>query len=351
MKFQVWTLPLVTVAALSYAGYSVYVSQPVRTAERPPAPPPRAVHARSVAGVGLIEASSENIAINTPVAGLVTRVFVAVGNRVKPGDRLFELDGRDLQAELLVRRQSLAVARARLERLEQAPWSADRPALAARVQETAAQLADAEGNLKRIEQVADQRAVRAEEVEQRRFAVAAAKARHEEAQAQLARLEAGTWKADLDVARSEVKLAEAHVKRIETDLERLTIRALTDGTILQCNVHPGEYAQAGQLAKPLLILGSADQLHVRVEIDENEAHKVRPGSRAVGYIRGQANVALPLEFVRQEPLVIPKKSLTGDATERVDTRVFQVIYRVTAKDTPIFVGQQMDVYIDQGGQP
>jgi len=43
--------------------------------------------------------------------------------------------------------------------------------------------------------------------------------------------------------------------------------------------------------------------------------------------------------------VIPKKSLTGDSTERVDTRVLQVIYRVKDQNASLYVGQQMDVYI------
>jgi hypothetical protein len=48
-----------------------------------------------------------------------------------------------------------------------------------------------------------------------------------------------------------------------------------------------------------------------------------------------------------EPFVIPKKSLTGDTTERIDTRVLQVIYEVdTAGRAPLFVGQQVEVFID-----
>ena len=51
--------------------------------------------------------------------------------------------------------------------------------------------------------------------------------------------------------------------------------------------------------------------------------------------------------MRFEPLVIPKKNLSGDATERVDTRVLQVVYRIDpATDVSLFVGQQMDVFID-----
>ncbi len=53
--------------------------------------------------------------------------------------------------------------------------------------------------------------------------------------------------------------------------------------------------------------------------------------------------------MRIEPYVVPKKSLTGDSTERVDTRVLQVIFSFTRGDLPIFVGQQMDVFIDAPG--
>ena len=54
----------------------------------------------------------------------------------------------------------------------------------------------------------------------------------------------------------------------------------------------------------------------------------------------------PCSFVRFEPFVVPKRSLTGDSTERVDTRVLQVIYRVERDDLPLFVGQQLDVFIE-----
>jgi hypothetical protein len=50
--------------------------------------------------------------------------------------------------------------------------------------------------------------------------------------------------------------------------------------------------------------------------------------------------------VRFEPFVVPKRSLTGDSTERVDTRVLQIIYRVERDALPLFVGQQLDVFID-----
>ena len=69
-------------------------------------------------------------------------------------------------------------------------------------------------------------------------------------------------------------------------------------------------------------------------------------SPARATLKGQPKEWFPLKFVRIEPYVIPKKSLTGDNTERVDTRVLQVIYAVDAADKRLFVGQQVDVFID-----
>jgi hypothetical protein len=73
---------------------------------------------------------------------------------------------------------------------------------------------------------------------------------------------------------------------------------------------------------------------------------VRPNTTAVAYVRGDTREKLALQFVRFEPYVLPKKSLTGDATERVDTRVLQAIYRITEDKAAVYVGQQMDVYVE-----
>jgi HlyD family secretion protein len=51
--------------------------------------------------------------------------------------------------------------------------------------------------------------------------------------------------------------------------------------------------------------------------------------------------------VRIEPFVIPKRSLTGDSAERVDTRVLQIIFELDRPEVPLYVGQQVDVFIER----
>jgi len=67
-------------------------------------------------------------------------------------------------------------------------------------------------------------------------------------------------KARVESAQSIVQQAEASVADTETTLSRLIVRAPVEGEVLQVNIRPGEFAQAGFLNTPLLVLGNLDQL-------------------------------------------------------------------------------------------
>jgi HlyD family secretion protein len=150
---------------------------------------------------------------------------------------------------------------------------------------------------------------------------------------------------DLAIARTQVEQAEAAVHQDEVNLERLTMRAPMDGVILRNKVRLGQYAQCGPLADPLMVFGGSRELHVRTDVDAEDAWRVKAGAAAEAHVRGDSKDSYALEFVRFEPYVIPKQSLTGSATERVDTRVLQVIYRFRDRNAHVFDGQQMDVFI------
>jgi HlyD family secretion protein len=112
------------------------------------------------------------------------------------------------------------------------------------------------------------------------------------------------------------------------------------------NIRLGEFAQAGMLQTPLMLLGNVDRLHVRVDVDENDAWRVRSDAPAIAFVRGNREINTTIQFVRTEPYIVPKRSLTGDTTERVDTRVLQILYGFDRGDLPVYVGQQMDVFIE-----
>ncbi len=301
-------LPLIAVVGALGATYSVARTQPRRQSTQPPSPPPVSDFPSTVAAVGLVEASTENISVGTPLGGVVAKVFVMAGQAVKGGDPLFELDARHLRADLAVRQRAVAVARARAT-------------------VAGARLEDLKRQLEFAEQVKDKRAISAEEVTRRRSAVDTATAELQEA-----------------TALREATESQANAALVE--IERSTVRSPIDAEVLQVKLRVGEFAPAAVTPEPLILLGRSKPFHVRVDVDEHEGWRVRSGAAATGQMRGNTDLKTPLRFVRFEPFVVPKRSLTGDSTERVDTRVLQVIYRVERDDLPLFVGQQLDVFID-----
>lgn len=337
-------VPLLAVLALTFAFASVAHLKPVQTKADPYLPPPTASFQDKVGAVGIVEASSENISVSLPVPGLVTSVYVKAGDRVQKGQRLFSLDDRDLKAELALRQSNLDLSKAKLQRLESSPRPEEVPPAEARVKEAEANLSDAQLQYDLMASVKDKRAIRVEDLERRKRGVLAAAARLEEAKASLSLLKAGSWSKDLDVARAEVAQAAREVDRIQADIGRLIVTSPITGEILQCKVRLGEYASAGPLAQPLILLGSVDQLNVRADVDERDATRVRPEANVVASVRGDTRRSYKLRFVRFEPFIVPKRNLTDDATERVDTRVLQVVYAIE-KDAPVRPGQQMDVLI------
>lgn len=275
----------------------------------PPVKPPEKPFAKGVAATGILEAVDENVSIGPPMPALVSEVMVKVWQKVKRGDAMMQLDDRELQAQLISQEATIAVNQATLEI-------------------TQAQLAKQQDMLDRLKSVTDQRAITQDDLRNRTNDVTVAKAQAAQAEAQL-------------------QASHAAVKQTRLLIERMTVRAPRDGSILQVNIRAGEYASP-QNKQAAIILGEVDALQVRADVDEQNAMSVRPAMPAKAFLKGDSQTAYDLEFVRIDPFVIPKQSLTGASNERVDTRVLQVIYRLKIPEgKSLYVGQQVDVFLGE----
>ena len=300
--FRKYFLPLVALAGVAFALSTVVWGNKSPPVAPPVSEAPQSPYPTFVAGSGLVEASTENISLGTHVAGIISKIFVHAGSDMKAGDPLFAIDDRATLADIDIRRAAVLAAKT--------------------------QLIEASYNLSLMESLAAAGITSHDDLMKKRFAS--------------------------QTAEAQVALAQAELKSSETGLDLLTVRAPVDGQVLQCKAHLGEFAPVAAIAAgqpPLILLGSIARLNVRVDVDENDAWRVRAGTQAMGYLRGNKSIKTPLAFVRFEPYVVPKKSLTGASTERVDTRVLQVIFSFTRGDMPIFVGQQMDVFIKAPERP
>lgn len=301
-------VPLISLLGFGYAAYYVAI-----VANPPVVPnvqvnlPPTSPYADTISGSGLIEANSQNVEVGSHLSGIADTVYVTEGQEVKKGEPLFKLDDRSAKADLAQQQSNVLVA-------------------SAQVDEAKALLADQEDQLKRIEGLKPGISVTVDRVERARFATQTARAR-------------------LEVADSALQAAKAQLAAARVTLEKMTMRAPIEGRILKVNLRPGEYAVAGNKNPPPVIMGNDKPLYVRVSIDENDLWRLKTGSKAEGALRSNRAAHFPLRFVRVEPYVKPKTSLTGATSERVDTRVLDVLYSIDETDIPLFVGQQVDVFI------
>jgi multidrug resistance efflux pump len=279
----------------------VPIAQPAITPSHPP-------FRHYIAGAGIVEAASENIQISTPIPGMVTEIPVRVGQQVNAGDLLFKIDTRDLDAELKVRESALDVAKARIDEMQSS-------------------LDDAQQMYDSYEAIIAKGAVTKEEFNRRKFGLIAAKSR-------------------LQQAKADIVSAGAQVEQTRSDIGRRLITAPITGQVIQIKIHLGEYAQVGPLATALMVMGDTRELHVRTDIDENDAWRFSKNADAIAYVRGNPSLSAHVKYVLTEPYVIPKTSLTGNPGERVDTRVLQVLFQLDPNKLHVFVGQQMDVYAE-----
>lgn len=276
-----------------------------------PAPlvePARSPFPNSVAATGIIEARAENVRIGTTKAGLIARVFVTVGATINKGEPLFQLDNRESRARLVTAESQLGSLHAALK-AEQA------------------MLADADDQFGRTERLRQENIASEDELKRKQFQVE-------------------NWRARVARVQADIIAAEAQVTAARTDLEILTVRAPRTGELLQINVREGEYANVNP-NEPMMILGEVGKYQIRADVDEQNAWQVQSNQPAVAFLKGDTQNPLPIRFIRIEPYVVPKKSLTGDSAERVDTRVLQIIFEMDRPKIPLYVGQQVDVFIQR----
>jgi multidrug resistance efflux pump len=306
-------------------------------------------YAHAIAATGVVEASDRNYNLTPPISGQLTKLYVGENDTVRTGDKLYQIDDRQQRAATAAADANVEKSRAGLVTAQATvkTQAANLASAQANVNSTkaayddAAQIAERNEGLHKGGIIADQVYVTSNMSRDGAYARwKQAEAQVAQAQAQLANAEAAVTQqqADLDAA-----IANANQQHVALDM--LTVKAPADGKILQVNNREGEFLSSSAGTAPVLF-GDTGSLLIRVDIDEINASHFRPGSTATAALKGDSSRRFPLKFVRVIPYMVPKQSLTGSNSERVDVRVLQVEYRFDPPPFPVYVGQQVDVYID-----
>jgi HlyD family secretion protein len=316
--------------------------------ESPLAAPPASPYEHAIAATGLVEASDRNYNLAPPVSGQLSALYVKENDIVHRGDKLYTIDDREQRTIVEQAEANVSKARATIDTAQadivtqQANWNSAKAAVdtAKATYEDAAQIAERNEGLHKDGIVSDQANMTSAKTSD------ADKARWQQAVAQERQAEAQLRNAEASLTEQQANLQTMTATRDQQQvlLDKMTVRAPADGKILQVNNRAGEYLSSTSGTSPVLF-GDTDSLMVRVDVDEINASHVLPGSTATAMLKGDATRQFPMQFVRIVPYMIPKENLTGSNSERVDVRVLQLEFRFEPPAFPVYVGQQVDVFI------
>jgi multidrug resistance efflux pump len=329
---------------------AVWVAKSARKVEHAAAiaAPPVSPYDHAVAATGIVEGSDRNYNLAPPVSGQLVGLYVKENDRVRRGDKLYTIDDRQQRAALETAEANVAKANAEISTAQTgiATQQASLSSAKAAVESTRATYEDSDQIAKRDQGLEKEGIIPEQQYVTSVKTRDANKARWQQAIAQEKQAEAQLGNAKSVLAEQQANLKSAVATRDQQAvlLDMLTVKAPADGKILQVNNRVGEYLASTAGTSPVLF-GDTDSLMVRVDVDEINASRIRPDSLATASLKGDPTRKFPLQFVRIIPYMIPKQNLTGSNAERVDVRVLQLEFKFNPPPFPVYVGQQVDVYI------
>lgn len=291
-----------------------------------------------ITGTGIVEPASGRIIISPPFSRTVEKINFSVNDQVKKGEILFELYNQDLKSSLIIRQKKYQESLSNLNKLKALPQQVDLTIAFEKLEREQAIF-----NQSIIQYYQGIRCARSK-IEKciLLYKYQQAESEYLVAQAQFDKVRFGVWEPELKIAWDTVEQAKADVEAMEVEIERTYIRSPIDGTVLQMNIRKGEISDPGKAA---IILGNIDELHLKVSIDQFNVSKFQPGNPAVAFKQGDTTTEYPLEFLHIEPVMIPKKYLTNELQEKVDTLVLEILYKIKKNNSQIIIGEEMNVYI------
>lgn len=250
-----------------------------------------------IAGTGIVEPRSKNIQVGSSVCGVISRVNVESGDNVKKGELLFIINKKNLTEKITALQADIELANTKLQKTQH-----------------------------QFQIIKNFKKVSPQMIKKTKYTAA---------------------KDSVTEAAAALTVAKSKRKVLQKEFSLYYVYSPIDGKILESKLSIGKYFASNT---KLLTLGS-DTLNLRVDINEYDIWKFAPNTNAVAFVRGHPKLKILLKYLYTMPYVIPKKNLTGLPTERTDTRVLQVLYTLPKQvDFPLFVGQQLDVFVQSKGK-
>ena len=236
--------------------------------------------AASVLATGAVKPQvGAEVRVGARISGKVAQLRANIGDRVRRGQVLAELEKADLEATLAQRQAELQLAEARLTAAQRLlPKEIERAKLEVARWQATRVLGDQEVVRETNLQQGDASSDAALEQAQERLAVANAQLAGAETSYELAQ---ARYEEELKQATAEVARAAAAVANAQVLLSYATLTAPIDGVIASVSTQEGETVAAGFNAPTFVTIIDLQRLQVDAFVDEVDIGKVQPGQRAL----------------------------------------------------------------------
>lgn len=227
---------------------------------------------------------SRLVAVGAQVSGRITSVGVSLGQRVKTGDLIAEIDSVTQENALKIAEAALASTQAQKRERE-------------------ATLALNEQSLERYRQMLARRAVSQAEYDNAAAAVT-------------------VTLAQIDALDAQIAQGEVGIRTAQANLDYTRITAPIDGTVLSIVSQEGQTVNANQSTPTIVILGQLDTMTVQAEISEADIVKVREGQDLWFTILGEPQTRYEAVLQSIEPApesVRSDSSIAATATSSVSS--------------------------------
>jgi multidrug resistance efflux pump len=299
----------------------------------------------AVASPGRVEPRSEEIHVGAELTGKVRSLLVGERQQVAKGDVLVALENAEYGARLASARAVVAEKEAALQRVVTGARDQERLEAAAATDEARTVLENKKTEWTRRKGLYEGGVIAREEFERSEHEFFAADARHRAAVQRQALLVDPARPEDVSRARADLDMALSAVAEAESVLAKTLIRSPIAGVVLRTHVREGEtVAPSPEL--PLVTVADMSSLRVRAEVDEADIGRVYARQRswvtapAYGDNRFSGNV------VSIAPILGRKKLTRDDPTERIDTKVLEVLVELDAgQQLPI--GLRVDTFFEK----
>ena len=236
---------------------------------------------------------------HAPTPGVVGKIFVQVGQKVKKGDLLVKLSDSDAVARLAAANATLLTAQATTQDVERGGSQEERLSLTGDTNKARLQQEQASRDLAALQVLQQKGAASASEV-------AAAQQKLQSANNALQNLQLrGTERySSADQARTKAQLneAKASVAAAQNSYARVNIRAPLSGTVYSIPVSAYDYVPAGE---DLLDVADLNHIQIRAWFDEPEIGKLAIGQAVKIVWDAKPNLTWHGHILRAPTAVIP----------------------------------------------